>query len=159
MPVMPSQATYDDANLILRLYELRRDEKLRQAREWFAMNCHASSLEELQRLAPPGSKENAYIRMVTSYWEMACSFVTAGVLNQDLFLESSGELLFVWERLRHIVPSLREFTKNPKAYHNLETVATAFAKQFEARGPGAYEAFQAMVKGVRTPGGPAEKSE
>ena len=51
---MPTQATYDDANLILRLYELRREEKLRKAREWFGPNCTATSVEELLRIAPPG---------------------------------------------------------------------------------------------------------
>ncbi len=143
---MPIQATYDDANLILRLYELRREEKLRKAREWFAANCAASSLEELQRLAPPGSQENAYMRMVTSYWEMAASFVTSGVLNQELFFQSNGELLFVWERMREVVPQLRAFSKNPHAYHNLEIVGNAFIKYMEANGPEAYSSFQAMIR-------------
>ncbi len=148
---MPNQATYDDANLILRLYELRREEKLREARDWFSLNFHASSVEDMQRLAPPGSKENAYIRMVVGYWEMAASFVTSGVLNQELFFESSGELLFVWERLRGIVPAMREFTKNPKAFHSLEIVGSAYIKHFESRGPEAYPAYQAMVAGIKPP--------
>jgi hypothetical protein len=143
---MQNQATYDDANLILRLFELRRDEKLRQARAWFAANCAASSIEELQRLAPPGTEENAYMRMVTSYWEMAASFVTSGVLNQELFFQSAGELLFVWERVRELVPQLRAFSKNPRAYHNLEIVGNAFIKHMQANGPEAYPSFQAMVK-------------
>jgi hypothetical protein len=146
-----SQATYDDANLILRLFELRRDEKLRQAREWFAANCTAKSAEELMQIAPPGSKENAYVRMVTSYWEMAASFVTSGVLNQDLFFQSNGECLFVWERVRELIPGFRAFTKNPHAYHNLEIVGTAFVKWMESHGPETYPSFQAMVHAVGTP--------
>ncbi|SPF45790.1 conserved hypothetical protein [Candidatus Sulfopaludibacter sp. SbA4] len=146
---MPTtQATYDDANLILRLYELRRDEKLRQAREWFAANVKVKTMEELMQLAPPGSQENAYARMVATYWEMAASLVTSGVLNQDLFFQSNGECLFVWERLRGVVPGLRAFTKNPHAYHNLEIVGTAFVKWMESQGPEAYPGFQAMVHGV-----------
>jgi len=143
---MTAQATYDDANLILRLYELRREEKLRQAREWFAANCVASTLEELQRIAPSGSRENAYVRMVTSYWEMAASLVTSGVLNQELFFQSNGELLFVWERIRLVVPAFREFNKNPHAYHNLEKVANLYIGWMEANGPEAYSAFQRMVR-------------
>src|ERR1039458_3640280 len=92
---MPTQATYDDANLILRIYELRREEKLRKAREWFSANFHAASLEDMQRIVPPGSQENAYFRMVVSYWEMVAALVTSGVLNQDLFFQTNGELLFV----------------------------------------------------------------
>jgi hypothetical protein len=146
---MPTQqATYDDANLVLRLYELRREEKLRAARAWFAANFQASTVEDMQRIAPPGSQENAYVRMVASYWEMAAAFITSGVLNQDLFFQTNGEMLFVWERLREIVPSYREFSKNPRSWHNLEVVGNAFIKWMESHGPEAYPAFQAMVKGV-----------
>ena len=93
-------ATYEDANLLLRLYELRREERLRKAREWFIKNFHASTMEEFQKLCPLGSKENAFYRMVVSYWEMAASFVTGGILHQSLFAQNSRELLFVWEDSR-----------------------------------------------------------
>jgi hypothetical protein len=86
--------------------------------------------------------------MVMSYWEMACSMVTAGVLNQELFLEASGEMLVVWEKARHIVPSWREFTKNPHSWHNLETVGNAAIERMESHGPGAYPAFQNMLKSM-----------
>ena len=142
---MPTQSTYDDANLILRLYESRREEKLRRAREWFAANFRPASVEDVQRLAPPGTEENAYMRMVVSYWEMAASLVTAGVLNHDVFFQTNGELLFVWERVRKIVPAMREMSKNPNTWRNLETVGNAFIKHMEANGPEGYATFQAMV--------------
>ena len=145
---MPTQATYDDANLILRLYELRREDKLRQARDWFSANFKPSSFADLQRIAPPGSKENAYMRMVVSYWETAASFVAAGVLNQDLFFQTSGEMLVVWERVRPLVPELRATFKNPSSFRHLETVGNAYIKYMEAQGPEAYPAFQAMVAGM-----------
>jgi hypothetical protein len=156
---MPTQATYDDANLILRLYEMRRDEKLRQAREWFAAHCVASSLEELLRIAPPGSPENAKMRMVVSYWEMAASFVTSGVLNRELFFQSNGELLFVWERVRPVLPEFREFMKNPHAWRNLETVANAYIKWMESNGPEAYAAFQQSVRMAAGGAGPSAHAE
>ena len=140
---MATQATYEDANLILRLYEMRREEKLREARAWFAQSFAPNSLEESMQIAPPGSKENAYLRMLASYWEMACSFVTAGVLNQELFFESSGELLAVYERMRPVLPGLRQMFKNPKAFHNLETVANAYIKFM---GPEAYAGMQDVLK-------------
>src|SRR5579872_3525093 len=87
-------ATYEDANLLLRLYDLRREEKLRAARDWFAKNFHAGTMEETQKLCPFGSEENTYFRMVVGYWDMAASFVTAGVLHQELFAQNSRELLF-----------------------------------------------------------------
>ncbi|HTS31184.1 MAG TPA: hypothetical protein VMH81_35170 [Bryobacteraceae bacterium] len=148
---MPTQATYDDANLILRLYELRREEKLREARTWFAQNCKPTSLEDMNRIAPPGSQENAYMRMVASYWETAASFVTSGVLNRELFFESSGEMLVVWERLRAIVPALRALMKNPSAFHNLETVGNAYIQWMQSQGPEAYAGFQAMLASMGAP--------
>ncbi len=143
---MTNQATYDDANLIMRLYELRREEKLRQARDWFTQHFHPANMDELQRIAPPGSKENAYVRMVISYWEMAASFITSGVLNQQLFFESNGEMLVAWERLRDLVPDVRQTMKNPHAFHSLEVVGNAYAKWMQSHGPEAYPAFLSMVK-------------
>src|SRR6185503_6386010 len=145
---MANQATYDDANLILRLYELRREEKLRQAREWFAGNFKASNMDELMKIAPPGSKENAYFRMLVGYWEMSASFVTSGVLNKELFAESNGELLFVWERVRELVPAFRGWMKNPRAWHNLEEVGNAMIERLKSGGPEAYQGFQALVHGM-----------
>jgi hypothetical protein len=140
------QATYDDANLILRLYELRREETLRKARSWFTANFNASSAEEIMQKYPFGSQESTYIRMVVSYWDMACSFVTAGVLNRELFFESNGELLPVWEKLRHVIAGFRQVTKNPKAWHNLETVGNAYIEYLKSLGPEAYQGFQGMMQ-------------
>ena len=151
MASMPSKAqrpaTYDDANLLLRLYELRREEKLRAARDWFAKNFHASTLEEMQKLCPMGSQENAYIRMVTGYWDMAASFVTSGVLHQELFAQSSREMLFVWIRISDIIPAWREVSKNPDIVKNMETVADAMIE--EEKRKGSYDAFCNMVRGMR----------
>ena len=103
---MPTEAcaTFDDVNLILRLYELRRDEKMRQAREWFSKSFTAHSLDEFNSVCPPGSEQNVWFRMVVSYWEMVASFITGGVLNQELFFQSGHELLMVWEKIRDAVP-------------------------------------------------------
>ena len=151
MASMPSRAqrpaTYDDANLLLRLYELRREEKLRAARDWFAKNFHASTLEEMQKLCPMGSQENAYLRMVTGYWDMAASFVTSGVLHQELFAQSSREMLFVWIRISDIIPAWREVSKNPDIVKNMETVADAMIEEEKRRG--SYDAFRNMVRGMR----------
>jgi len=149
---MATKANYDDANLILRLYELRREDKLREARNWFAGNFKATNMEEMMKAAPMGSPENAYFRMLVSYWEMAASLVTSGVLNQDLFFQSNGEILFVWERIKGLAPGFRDFMKNPNAWHNIETVANAYIKYMESSSPEAYPAFQAMVKSIAAGG-------
>ena len=143
---MHARATYDDARLILSLYETRREERLRKARAWFAGSFKPRSLEDFAALCPPGSDENASYRMVTTYWEMVASFVTSGVLSQELFFQSGRELLLVWERLREILPALREKNTDPFAYANLEVVATAFIEYLDRRAPGTYAAFSARQR-------------
>lgn len=137
-------ATYDDVNLILRLYDMRREKRMREARAWFTSKFKASSMEEFLKVCPIGSEENASYRMVVTYWEMVASFVTAGVLNQELFFQSGLELLVVWEKIRDFVPESRQMFKNAKVLKNLEAVAGAAIQHM---GPEAYAAFSARVRG------------
>src|SRR3954464_14872399 len=136
-----ARATYDDVNLIVRLYELRRDDRLREARKWFIGSFKVKTFEEFQALCPPGSEPNASYRMVTTYWEMVASFLTTGVLNAELFYQSGRELLFTWERVRAIVPSLREGYRHPLELRNLEEAARAYIEWWNHAAPGAYDAF------------------
>lgn len=145
---MKSCGTYDDVNLILRLYDMRRETKLREARAWFVKNYWVKTLEESVRLCPPGSEENAYFRMVTTYWDMAASFIAGGVLHKELFFESNRELLLVWERVKPVIPAIREAYKDPRYLGNIEVVAADYVEWVKGRGPQAYEAF---VQRVATP--------
>lgn len=142
---MGTTATYDDVNLILRLYDMRREEKLRAARAWFVANFKPKSAADIGKIAPPGSDENAYFRMVITYWEMASSFITSGVLNQELFFQSGQELLLVYTRVKDLIPELRQTNKSPAMWKNLETVALDYIKWFEKKDPEAYQAFAARV--------------
>ena len=144
---MPTQATYDDANLVLRLYELRREEKLRTARAWFVKSFKAQSLGEMRELCPPGSDEDAYTRMVVTYWDMAGSFVTSGVLNFELFAASGNELLLVWTRIRKIVPEVRAAFNSQRAYENIEKVGQMMIDRMNASNPETYAAFEKRVNG------------
>jgi hypothetical protein len=114
------QATYEDANLILKLYELRREEKLRAARDWFSLKFLPGSLEDFKVVRDLGSVENTYFRMVTSYWDMAASFVADGVLNAEMFLQSGGEIFFLWAKVEEFVPHLRESIGAPYYLANIE---------------------------------------
>jgi len=139
-------ATYEDATLLLRLYELRREDKLRQARDWFGKNFHATTLEELDKLCPMGSQENAYFRMISGYWEMAASFVTNGVLHRELFIQNAHEMLFYWLRISDIVPLMRERMGNPNMAKNVEAVAGVMIEQ--EKKAGSFDAFRRMVRGA-----------
>jgi hypothetical protein len=142
---MATHATYQDAELILKLYEMRREEKLRTARAWFVANFHAQTFSEAMEKFPAGSEQNAYFRMVASYWEMAASFVTRGVLHEELFFENNGEMLFVWERAKNVILDFRKVRKNPTLYRNLEKAASKHIEWMNQNSPGAYESLQAMV--------------
>jgi len=113
------QATYEDAQLILRLFELRREEKMRKAREWFSFKFLPKTLDDFKVIQDPSAPENSYFRMVTSYWDMAASFVVQGVLSADLFVESGGEMLFIWAKLEEFIPQLRQ-TFSPHYLANIE---------------------------------------
>ena len=139
------QATYQDAELVLKLYEMRREDRMRAARAWFVANFKAQSLAEMTEQLPPGSDPNAYFRMVTSYWEMAASFIVRGVLHEELFFENSGEMLLVWERVKVIIGEFRKSRNNPLYLRNLEKAAEKYVVWMNANAPGAYEAFQNMV--------------
>ena len=145
---MQTRPTYDDARLVLQLYEMRREERLREARAWFAANFKGvTAIDAFQKLCPPGTDENAWFRMVTSYWDMAASFVTTGVLNEALFYESGRELLFVWERVQDYVAAFRAANRDRTYLRNLEIVGLAFATRFRTASPDGYEAFVKRVRG------------
>jgi hypothetical protein len=141
-----TRPTYDDAYMILRLYEMRREERLRKARAWFTANFKVKSFDELTKLAPAGSDENASYRMVITYWDMAASFITNGVLDKELFFQSNRELLLVWERFKGVLPEVRERYKDPELYGHLEQVGIEFARYFEIKsGSDAYQAFLVRI--------------
>ena len=142
-----ARATYDDVNLVIKLYEMRREERLRDARRWFVASFKVKTLEDFTHLCPPGSEPNASYRMVTTYWEMVASFLTSGVLNAELFYQSGREMLLVWERVRDIMPSAREALKHPRELRNLEEAATAYISWWNHTAPGAYDAFCKRIRG------------
>lgn len=141
-----SNPVYKDAQLLLQLYELRREERLRQARAWFTESFRAQNLKEVNELCPPGSPSNASFRMMISYWEMVASMVTRGAFaDKEIFFENSGELLFVWARVEALLPEFREQFKDPFIFKNLETLAQEFIAWREKRAPGSWEAFKQRI--------------
>jgi hypothetical protein len=144
---MTRQPTAEDANLILKLYELRREPRMREARRWLLRSFKAKTLQGFQRVCPPGAEENASFRMVTTFWEMAASFVISGILHERLFFENHRELLEVWETVREVTAEMRSAHSDSAYLHNLEQVASAFARWLDQTSPGAYQALAAKIRG------------
>ena len=117
-----SKATYEDANLILKLYDLRREEKLRAARQWFTSEFRPQTFDDVKAVLMPGHPGNTAFRMVVSYWDMAASFAVRGPLNAALLLESAGELIGVWALVEPFIADLRELVKLPEFLRNLEEI-------------------------------------
>ena len=126
---------------------MRREPRLRQGRAWFVSSFKVKNLAEFAAVCPPGSDQHASYRMVTTYWEMVASFVASGVLNDELFFQSGRELLLVYERMRDILPLLREQQGDSTSLGNLEDVACRFIDWWERRSPGAPAAFAKRIRG------------
>jgi len=144
-----AQVTYDEVNLMLRLYDLRREPRLREARAWFVEHYRATTPEELMQKYPQGGLENTYIRMVVSYWDMVASIVNRGLINDELFFESNGEIWVVWDRMRSIVPTWRAAFKNPYLFSAIEEACTRLEAWRERRAPGSTAAMRQMMEQSR----------
>ena len=109
----------ESANLLLKLYELRREETMRAARNFMFGFNPASAQEYMQAMMGPNS---AYIRMVVSYWEMAASFVTNGAIDPKMFDDVNGEHIATFAKIEPILKDLRETMQSPTLFKNLEQV-------------------------------------
>jgi hypothetical protein len=135
-------ATHEQVNLMLHLYELRREAKLREARDWMSLNFHPKTADEAMRLVPPGTKENGYMRMVLGYWEMVASIANRGLLDEELFFENSGEQWGVWEAVKPLVGAWRTMFANPQFLGNLEEHCKRLDAWREKRNPGSVETLR-----------------
>ncbi|MCC6348974.1 MAG: hypothetical protein IT347_05200 [Candidatus Eisenbacteria bacterium] len=97
---MPRKPTHADAELLLRLYELRREPELRRARQWFLKDFQAAGWEEIQSRYLTHTDEDRWFRQTTSYWEMVATLVQRGVLHAELFFDHTGEDVVTWEKCK-----------------------------------------------------------
>lgn len=135
-------ATAHDAELILKLYDLRREEQMRKARHWIAVEFNPQSFEEfVVPMKSWGTEENAWFRQVTSYWEMAVTFVLHGALNADLFLDCNREPLFLYAKFRPFLSEARQMNPNfllhterlIEQYSGAQQTVEAMSRLLEAR--------------------------
>jgi hypothetical protein len=128
----------DSANLILKLYELRREPVMREARN-FIMTFDPRSVDDY--MAGMMGPNSGHIRMVVSYWEMAASFVVSGAIDAALFEASAGEHIIVFGKIEGFLPQLREVSGNPNAFKNLEQVCIG--------APGGLERVRSTTERIR----------
>ena len=146
---MATKPTHEQAQLHLQVYDLRREARLRQARDWFQRDYHAETLEEAMKIAAPGTEHGAFLGMVIGYWEQACTLLNYGLLHEDLFFETSAEFFGIWEQLKTVVPQFRQAFKDPNLLGNLEKAAKRFEEWSEQRSPGHVAAMREYMQQER----------
>jgi hypothetical protein len=124
---MAKRPTAADVQLILQLYDLRREAEMRKARNWWTGEFFPQNADDFLKVAwAMGTQENNWLRMVSGYWAMAASFVLQGALNEDLFLQPgcSGEMFLIYAKLHPFIKELRQKLDDPHVFLNVEKVIT-----------------------------------
>jgi hypothetical protein len=109
----------ESANLILKLYDLRREAVMREARNWF-LSFNPTGVQDFVDVLM--GEHSGHYRMVVSYWDMAASMVNQGAIDEELFNASGGELVFIYAKIEKFIPTLREMFGAPEMLQNMETL-------------------------------------
>lgn len=110
----------ESADLILKLYDLRREATMRKARDWMFNFNPTTAAEYMQTMMDP--EVGGYVRMVVSYWDMAANFVLEGAIDADMFHKTNGEHIMVFAKVQPILADLRVMWQSPEALSSLEKV-------------------------------------
>lgn len=113
---------HQEAELILKLYELRREETMRKARDWYFLEFNPESIADFS--GAMFSEHSGHLRMVTSYWDMAAAIVNHGAISAEFFNDTNGEHLSVFAKLEPILPEIRANIA-PQFLRNLEKLVDA----------------------------------
>jgi hypothetical protein len=120
------KATATDADLCIKLYELRREAEMRKARNFVSLQFQPQSIEDVLKLVQAmGTQENAWARQVFSYWENAASFVLNGIVHPGLFFTWNGEMVFVYAKFKPFLKELRQQLDNPAFMAGVEKVVNS----------------------------------
>lgn len=106
------------ADLIMKLYDLRRENTMREARNWFISFFPESVDDIMKTMIDPAT--SAYFRMVTTYWDMAAGFVNHGAIEEEMFLDSNGECWVIFAKVQPFLAGVRKILENPNYLKNLE---------------------------------------
>lgn len=122
----PKKANPADAQVLMQLYDLRREPEMRKARNWWFTDFWPNTADDFVKVAMAmGTQENAWLRQVGGYWGMAASFVLSGAVNQELFLQPAicGEMFFIFAKVHPFLTELRQKLEDPELFANIEKVA------------------------------------
>jgi hypothetical protein len=125
-------AKQKDVMAILKLYELRRDEQMRAARQWYFSEFAPKSAMDIVALYRGGERASANFRMVTSYWDSAAALVLNGGIDQKMFLDSNTEHVFIYAKIADFLSEIRELFREPDYLIHIENLVKAMP-DFDAK--------------------------
>lgn len=111
---------FESAQLILKLYELRRESVLREARTWFIREFNPETIADVQ--AVMASENNPKVRMVVGYWDMAASLVVHHAVDREMFLDANGEIIAAYAKIHPLISEIRQISAGPGFAKHLESV-------------------------------------
>lgn len=117
-----SLPNHHDAELVLKLYDLRREAVMREARNWMATFNPQSIDDVVKVMSDFGSKQNAYLRQVSGYWEMVAALIVHGTLNKELAFDTLAEMYFVYAILQPVIDDFRKKFNAPEFFKNVQQV-------------------------------------
>jgi hypothetical protein len=132
---------HDEANLILKLYELRREETMRKARDWYFRDFNPQSVGEFTEAIM--GEHSGHLRMVVSYWDMAAAFVNSGAISLDMFTSTNNEYIGVFAKVELLLGEIRT-SFGPQFASHLEKLIDAIPE-----GRKQVAAFRERMKGIR----------
>ena len=109
----------EEADLILKLYDLRRETVMREARNWL-FTFNPTSIQDVMETMV--GEHSGHFRMVISYWDMACAMVNNGAIGEEFFNQTNGEHIFVYMKIQPVLEDIRKMFDNPEFLKNLKTV-------------------------------------
>jgi hypothetical protein len=111
-----------DVLAILKLYELRRDDRMRAARAWYFSEFAPKSAMDIIALYRGGQEASANFRMVTSYWDTAASLVLNGGIDEKMFLDANTEHIFIYAKVQPYLAEVRQIFNEQDYLIHLETL-------------------------------------
>ena len=142
---------HQDVALILKLYELRREDGIRRARKWYFTEFNPQSADDVVKTFGSGHDGSAYYRMITSYWEMAASFVNNGGIDEKLFLDANGEHVGVFSKVEPFIEEVRQAMGLPDYLRQLENLVnkTPNSKQRLERMRGLFSRWSKIAEAAK----------
>jgi hypothetical protein len=119
-------ATPQDAQIIMQLYDLRRETEMRKARNYVGIEWWPNSYEDLEKsVFVPYTDENRYFRQAVSFWEMAATLVNHGTLNPELFVDTADEMFFIYAKMKPFIAEARQKNVAPTFMAQIEKLANS----------------------------------